>query len=55
MPVQLRVRFWKFLVGVTIGEGAICAIYIYGAFAMGWRGSALPAAATVDNLPSVRR
>lgn len=26
----LRVRFWKFLVGVTIGEGAICAIYIYG-------------------------
>jgi uncharacterized membrane protein YdjX (TVP38/TMEM64 family) len=26
----LRVRFWKFLIGVTIGEGAICAIYIYG-------------------------
>lgn len=26
----LRVRFWKFLLGVTIGEGAICAIYIYG-------------------------
>jgi len=26
----LRVRFWTFLVGVTIGEGAICAIYIYG-------------------------
>lgn len=26
----LRVRFWRFLVGVTIGEGAICAIYIYG-------------------------
>ena len=26
----LRVRFWKFLVGVTLGEGAICAIYIYG-------------------------
>jgi uncharacterized membrane protein YdjX (TVP38/TMEM64 family) len=25
-----RVRFWKFLLGVTIGEGAICAIYIYG-------------------------
>ncbi len=27
---MLRVRFWKFLIGVTIGEGAICAIYIYG-------------------------
>ena len=26
----LRVRFWKFLIGVTLGEGAICAIYIYG-------------------------
>jgi len=26
----LRVRFWTFLLGVTIGEGAICAIYIYG-------------------------
>jgi uncharacterized membrane protein YdjX (TVP38/TMEM64 family) len=26
----LRVRFWKFLLGVTLGEGAICAIYIYG-------------------------
>jgi uncharacterized membrane protein YdjX (TVP38/TMEM64 family) len=26
----LRVRFWKFLVGVTLGEGAICAVYIYG-------------------------
>jgi uncharacterized membrane protein YdjX (TVP38/TMEM64 family) len=26
----LRVRFWKFLLGVTIGEGAICAVYIYG-------------------------
>lgn len=26
----LRVRFWKFLLGVTVGEGAICAIYIYG-------------------------
>lgn len=26
----LRVRFWKFLIGVTLGEGAICALYIYG-------------------------
>jgi hypothetical protein len=26
----LRVRFWIFLFGVTIGEGAICAIYIFG-------------------------
>jgi uncharacterized membrane protein YdjX (TVP38/TMEM64 family) len=26
----LRVRFGKFLAGVTLGEGAICAIYIYG-------------------------
>ena len=26
----LRVRFWKFLLGVTLGEGAICALYIYG-------------------------
>lgn len=26
----LRVRFWKFLIGVTLGEGAICAAYIYG-------------------------
>jgi uncharacterized membrane protein YdjX (TVP38/TMEM64 family) len=26
----LRVRFWKFLIGVTLGEGAICAVYIYG-------------------------
>lgn len=26
----LRVRFWKFLLGVTLGEGAISAIYIYG-------------------------
>ena len=26
----LRVRFWKFLLGVTLGEGAICAVYIYG-------------------------
>jgi uncharacterized membrane protein YdjX (TVP38/TMEM64 family) len=26
----LRVRFWAFLLGVTVGEGAICAIYIYG-------------------------
>ena len=26
----LRVRFWTFLIGVTIGEGAICAIYING-------------------------
>jgi uncharacterized membrane protein YdjX (TVP38/TMEM64 family) len=26
----LRVRFWTFLAGVTLGEGAICAIYIYG-------------------------
>ncbi|TAK15440.1 MAG: TVP38/TMEM64 family protein [Acidobacteria bacterium] len=25
----LRVRFWKFLLGVTLGEGAICALYIY--------------------------
>lgn len=37
----LRVNFWKFLIGVTIGEGAICAIYIYGGDQvlrwMGWR------------------
>lgn len=26
----LRVRFWTFLLAVTLGEGAICAIYIYG-------------------------
>lgn len=26
----LRVRFWKFLLGVTLGEGTISAIYIYG-------------------------
>lgn len=26
----MRVRFWRFLLGVTIGEGAICAVYIYG-------------------------
>lgn len=26
----LRVRFWTFLLGVTLGEGAICAVYIYG-------------------------
>ncbi len=26
----LRVRFWKFLIGVTAGEGAISALYIYG-------------------------
>lgn len=37
----LRVRFWKFLIGVTLGEGAICAIYIYGGDHvlrwLGWR------------------
>lgn len=26
----LRIRLWKTLVGVSIGEGAICAIYIFG-------------------------
>ena len=25
----LRVDFWKFLLGVVIGEGAICGIYIF--------------------------
>ena len=25
----LRVNFWKFLVGILIGEGAICAVYIF--------------------------
>jgi uncharacterized membrane protein YdjX (TVP38/TMEM64 family) len=26
----LRVRFWIFLIGVVLGEGAICAVYIFG-------------------------
>ena len=26
----LRVNFVKFIVSVTLGEGAICAVYIYG-------------------------
>jgi uncharacterized membrane protein YdjX (TVP38/TMEM64 family) len=37
----LRVRFWTFLIGVTIGEGAICAVYIFGGDSLlrfvGWR------------------
>jgi uncharacterized membrane protein YdjX (TVP38/TMEM64 family) len=37
----LRVPFWTMLVGVVIGEGAICAAYIYfgdwGLRALGWR------------------
>jgi hypothetical protein len=36
-----RVRFWKCLVGVAIGEGAICGIYIFLGDSllrtMGWR------------------
>ena len=32
----LRVRFWKFLLGVTLGEGAISAIYIYGGDQILW-------------------
>ncbi len=26
----MRVNFWRFIVSVTLGEGAICAAYIYG-------------------------
>jgi uncharacterized membrane protein YdjX (TVP38/TMEM64 family) len=26
----LRIRLWKTLLGVSIGEGVICAIYIFG-------------------------
>ena len=26
----LEVNFWKFIVGVTAGEGTICALYIFG-------------------------
>jgi uncharacterized membrane protein YdjX (TVP38/TMEM64 family) len=33
----LRVNFWKFLLGILIGEGAICAIYIFaGDSALRW-------------------
>jgi uncharacterized membrane protein YdjX (TVP38/TMEM64 family) len=37
----LRVGFWKMLLGVAIGEGAICAVYIYAGDRalqmLGWR------------------
>ena len=32
----LRLEFWRLLLGVMLGEGAICAIYIYGASFL-WR------------------
>jgi uncharacterized membrane protein YdjX (TVP38/TMEM64 family) len=36
---SLRIRFLPFLVAVTIGEGTICALYIYGAdSALRWIG-----------------
>ena len=33
----LQVGFWKCIVGVCLGEGAICGIYIFfGDFALRW-------------------
>ncbi len=35
----LRVDFWKFIFGVLVGEGAICALYIFlGDQALHWAG-----------------